>query len=274
MNPPALRPPSPAAAPGDGLVPFFALACAFTWALAAPLTLAWMRHAPPPAWAVPLAGLSAFGPAAAAALVARRRGGAGQIVRPFVCAPKWVLLGLFAPMALHLVARALDVALGATPTRWLYLPETSEHVAALVVFSLGEEPGWRGFAHRRAAAAWGPVSGALGVGAVWGVWHLAYCVQPATGAFSATAFGLGIVELCLYAVVVAWLYERSGRAMAAAMAIHAGGHLDNINRAAALEPRFRVLHLLVVAAAAGLAARSLRRAVKPVDESVEAPSTD
>ena len=45
------------------VVVFFALACAITWLCDAPLALAWARGAVPPAYALPLTGLGAFGPA-------------------------------------------------------------------------------------------------------------------------------------------------------------------------------------------------------------------
>ena len=52
---------------------FLALACAFTWALATPMALAWWRQVTPPPYAVPCAGLSAFGPLFAALVVSRPR---------------------------------------------------------------------------------------------------------------------------------------------------------------------------------------------------------
>ncbi|MBV9946825.1 MAG: hypothetical protein JOZ69_08260 [Myxococcales bacterium] len=38
---------------------FFALACTITWALDAPLALAWFTGTPPPPYAMPLVGLGA-----------------------------------------------------------------------------------------------------------------------------------------------------------------------------------------------------------------------
>jgi hypothetical protein len=102
------------------------------------------------------------------------------------------------------------------------------------------------------------VRGSLVLGAVWGLWHLLYCVTP-SGSFDATAFGFGLIELSLYSIVFAWIFERASRNLAVAIALHAGGHLDNLHRAPESDLRVRVLYLVVVAAAALLAARSLRR---------------
>ena len=43
--------------------------------------------------------------------------------------------------------------------------------------------------------------------------------------------GEAVVELALYSVIIAWFLERSGGGVWLAIAIHAGAHLDNVNRA-------------------------------------------
>ncbi len=245
--------------PRSGVPAYFALACGLTWACAAPLSLCWLRHVPPPPFALALAGLSAFGPLLAALVVARRQRALRDVFGRWRANPLWMVLALFTPMALHLVANGLEVALGGTPAQWLYLPATGEHIAALVVFSIGEEFGWRGFAHPRLVAQHGSVKGTLLLGLLWGLWHLGYQVQP-DGTVDSLRFALMLVELPLYSLVIAWVFERANRSMAVAIAFHAGGHLDNVQRAPASELRLFVLHLFVVAVAALFAARSLSRA--------------
>lgn len=49
-------------------------------------------------------------------------------------------------MAAHLIATVLELALGGPPAQWLYFPDRPERIAAPVIFSVGEELGWRGFA--------------------------------------------------------------------------------------------------------------------------------
>lgn len=239
------------------LAVFFFLACAITWGLAAPLALAWIEQVDPPGYALALAGLSAFGPTLAAVLLARREGRLRAIFSRWRTHPGWIVLALFTPMALHMVANALELALGGRPAEWVYLPVTSAHVAALVVFSLGEELGWRGYAHPRVTARLGMVRGSLVLGAVWGVWHLAYYVTP-SGSFDALGFGLCLVELPPYALVFAWIFERASRSMGVAIALHAGAHLDNLHRAPESELRVRVLYLVVVVVAGLCAGCALR----------------
>lgn len=92
----------------------------------------------------------------------------------------------------------IAAALGWQASAWVSLPVEPQHVAALVVFSIGEEFGY------------------------------------------------------------AWFLERGGGSLAIALALHAGAHLDNVNRLPARDLGVRVFTLIVVAVAALLAARSLR----------------
>ena len=56
---------------------------------------------------------------------------------------------------------------------------------------------------------------------------------------------------------MAWMFERGNRSIAVAIAIHAGEHLDNVNRAPETELRLRVLRMVVLTVVAAMAARSL-----------------
>ena len=65
------------------------------------------------------------------------------------------------------------------------------------------------------------------------------------------------LELPLYSLLIAWVFERSNRSMAVAIAFHAGAHLDHIERAPRSDLRLHALHLVVLAVIAVFAARSL-----------------
>jgi membrane protease YdiL (CAAX protease family) len=257
------RPPSGAA----GTYAFFALACGITWLLALPAAAAWMHHRTPLRSAVACAGLSAFGPLLAALAIAGPRRQLGQVFGRWRTRPAWILLALVAAPLVHLVATALFVASGGHPTQWFHPPGTPEAVAALVVFPLGEEFGWRGFAHPRMVDRFGPVRGCLIVGAVWGLWHLVYSVTPEAAGFDGFAFALTVVELPLYALLIGWVFERANRSMAVAIAFHLGAHLDHIERAPRTDLRLHLLHVAVLTASAAFAARSLHRQRPPSERS-------
>ncbi len=242
----------------DGLVGFFVLACALTWVLALPTSLAWLEQRAPSPLAVTGAGLSAFGPLFAVLFIAGRKRQLGAVFGRWRTHVGWVVLALALPIALRTLAIALSAALGETPSRWFYPPSTPEAMAALVVFPLGEEFGWRGYAYPRLFGRFGAVGASLVLGLVWGVWHLGYSIAP-TGEVDLFRFAFGVVELPLYSVILTWIFERGGRSMAIAIAFHAAAHIDHIELAPTAELCLHLSHLLVVAVAAGFAARALRK---------------
>jgi len=254
---------------------FLALACAITWALDLPMVLAWMTHSTPPPYALPLVGLGALGPTfAALALGLYRhdlRATFGRWRAPSVsmgpqAAPNpgalraptvWIIIALLLPAAIHLPATLLEVALGGHPERWFYYPNKPEFVVAMFVFSFGEEFGWRGFAYPRLVERHGPVIGNLLLGAVWGLWHLGMLFTAEKGAPTPFTVANYMVQLALYSLVVAWVFERGNRSMAVAIAVHAGAHLDNVDKAPESEVRLHVLRFGVLLIASALAARAL-----------------
>ncbi len=237
---------------------FFVLACGITWSLDLPLALAWWRNLTPPAYAMPMVGFGAWGPALAALVVAARRRELRGAFGPWRTNPLWIVFGLFVPLAVQLPATLIEVALGGHPAHWFYPPVRPEHFAALAVFPFGEELGWRGFAYPRLERIHGPVVGSLILGSVWGLWHLGMLFAPdPLRALPAVTLLIYMAVLALWSVVMAWVLERGGRSVAIAIAIHAGAHLDNVSRAPETEVRLRILRFAVLASVAAFAARSL-----------------
>jgi membrane protease YdiL (CAAX protease family) len=251
--------PAVSTAVGARVAAFFVLAFGITWALDTPAVLSALEHAQPAVPLMALAGLGAFGPTLAALGVSWRTGEVrptfGRWRTPLV----WIPAALGVTPALHLVATLIEVALGGHPKQWFYPPVQAEHIAGLLFFSLGEEAGWRGYAYLRLADSLGAVRGALIVGSLWALWHMGMWVIASNGAPQLSTVGFAMLELTAASVYFAWFFERSGRSLAVAIALHAGGHLDNVSRAPEDELRLRALRLVVYAAAAALAAWSLSR---------------
>jgi len=262
---------APASAGRHDLHRFFVLACAITWLLDLPLALSWWSQTPPPAYAMTMVGLGALGPTLAALIVAAPRRELRDGFGRWRTRPTWVVLGLLLPPAVQLLATLIEVALGGHPAHWFYPPVRPEHFAALVMFPLGEEFGWRGFAYPRLEKRYGPIYGSLLLGVVWGLWHLGmqYAPDPLRR-LPLWMLGVTTAELALWSVVMAWMFERGSRSMAVAIAIHAGAHLDNVGRAPETEVRLRVLRFVVLAVVAGLAARSLARRTAPAQSAAAA----
>jgi len=234
------------------------LACLVTWQLSAPMAFVIWSGATAPPLVVAFVALSAFGPSLAALALAAPRRELGEVFGRWHAHPKHIALALIVMPALHLVATLLEVAMGGQPAQWFYPPVRAEHVAALVLFSVGEEFGWRGFALPRLSERHGPVAAALIVGVTLSAWHF-FMWFTADGPPGLWAFATGTAYLTLASVIIAWLFEKSGRSMAVALAMHASGHLDNVFRAPASELRLTLLRLGVLAIAAFFAARALTR---------------
>jgi membrane protease YdiL (CAAX protease family) len=238
---------------------YYALACALTWALGLPATLAFLRHEAPSAAATAAAGLSALGPLFAALVVGLHQGSVRRVFRIRTSSSwmLWAALALLAPLALRLVAAVVTAGLGWQLSQSVYPPELPTQVAALIVFPLGEEFGWRGFAYPRLRDRYGVVYGSLFVGAMWSLWHLGYLVDMRTGELGWVAQLESLISLPLYSVILTWFFEKARGSLAVAITFHAAAHLNHIELAPRAEVGFHVTHLLVVGAAAAVAARAL-----------------
>jgi uncharacterized protein len=244
-----------ARSPAAGTLAFFVLACAFTWTCDLSWLLAALRGVEPAAYAIPLAGLGAFGPLLAALVVARCLDPGLRVFGPWRANPALVLLALLTPLLLHLVATLLELALGGRPARWFYFPDSPERLLALAFFSLGEEPGWRGFAQPRLLQRHGTLVTALLIGSVWTLWHIPMFLTA--GPLTIAGFTATWLELVLYSILFVWFAARSNGSLTVALALHAGAHLDNTGLASQEEVRLRVLRLVVLAVVAAFAVWSL-----------------
>lgn len=217
---------SAGSAPAWLLLQFFLLAFALMWVCFFTVALA-----PIPA-GTPLGQLllflGAFAPSLAALLVtARAEGAAGVrallrgVIEWRVAAPWYVLAASFTVIAKLTVAIIYRVAIGAWPRfgagPWYIIPLA---IAFSTPFQAGEEIGWRGYALPRLAARFGLARASLLLGAVWGCWHLPqFFIRDAdTYRQSFWVFVIGVTSL---SVILAWLWERTGRGLLLPMLLHA-----------------------------------------------------
>jgi membrane protease YdiL (CAAX protease family) len=215
-----------------GTLPFFAAAFFITWSLQLPALLAQRGVIPGPMerYLLPL-GLGAFGPLLAALIVARAEsGGAGlrALLRPLrirYLDAGWYLVALGMFGAIYAAGVAIYHLFGGTQAgSWVYPPDDAARVAALFVFPIGEEIGWRGFALPRLQRRHGALSASLWLGAGWALWHT---VMFAFQGMTLGLFALSFVNLIAGSVVFSWLYNRTRGSLLVAMLAHAGAHLNN-----------------------------------------------
>jgi membrane protease YdiL (CAAX protease family) len=220
---------------------YFGLAFALSWALILPMTLSTnlgiglLPYALPDALGIALFLLaSVIGPTAAALIVAgitEGRAGVGALLRPIArwrIRPHWYLAALLLDMAIRLLAFSLVLGPGllhGALGHWPLLVTTFlPGFAILLIPSLNEEPGWRGFALPRLQARYGPLGGSLILGLMHGLWHL-----PALGTIMLGPFTLAQVPPFLLTAIgitfiYTWLFNRTGQSTLIVVLFHAASN--------------------------------------------------
>jgi membrane protease YdiL (CAAX protease family) len=207
---------------------FAALAYALSWACWLPLALS-HRVVVVGGWPTHLPGL--LGPAVAAFTVALlARGGVGvRVLAARVTRWRigWWWLVAVSPLALLAVSLLAQALVGhSTPSladfgRINGFPiwgAAGVLVLLVVVNGLGEETGWRGFLQPLLQRSMRPLAAMLVVAVIWACWHapLFAILTTFRGFTPATLFGFAIGLVC-GAIVLGWLYNRTGSVLAVAV---------------------------------------------------------
>jgi len=211
------------------LAAYYALAFGLSWACWLPLVVerAVVR---PGAWPSHVPGL--LGPAVAAlavTAVVAGRGGLARLAPSFVRWRMGLVPWLVVTSPVVLFAATLLVT-GQRPA-WSDLGTMNgfpvgSPIALWILLTLvdgyGEEIGWRGFAFAHLRQRHGVAAASLMVAPLWALWHLPTFALLESyrgfGAGSLVGFTIGIAS---GALVLGWLYERSGRSLLAVALWHA-----------------------------------------------------
>jgi membrane protease YdiL (CAAX protease family) len=214
------------------VIRFFALACALSWLVWAPLALAscgWIDVAPSPY----LHLVGALGPALAGFVFASRDGRASlrQLIGRIVHAPPvWVAAAVAAPVAMCLVSAGTLAALGVHvdlsttghAAEYPTLGVASYAIANLAFYGFGEEIGWRGYALPRLEQRWGSRRATLFLAIGWAFWHLPlFAFAPGFASMGGLAVVGWLASLVTGAYLMSWLFHRSGGSVLAVALFHA-----------------------------------------------------
>ena len=220
------------------LVAYFALAYLLAWPLMMPILISqrgvgWVEL-PEAVLGVAFLGVTFAGPLPAALLMTGLtdgRSGVRALLRRMVqwrVGIGWYLLVIVGyPLvnlaALSVVPEAAALnALLSNPSLLvsMYVPGV---LVGLVFPSLGEEPGWRGFALPRLQRLYGPLLASLILGVLHALWHTpAYFVK---GAISDNGFDLGVylgnsLEIVAFTFIWTWLFNSASGSVLFAMLVH------------------------------------------------------
>jgi membrane protease YdiL (CAAX protease family) len=220
------------------LATYFLLAFAFTWFILSPGVAATLGLLNLAFEGTVLTIASGIGPLLAATIVTGATEGKSGVRKLFGCMFTWrvqakwwvasvgLLAGLFVMTTVlsSLVAGAApDASVG------IYLNGGNVIVVALLLLlgSLGEEPGWRGFALPRLQQGRTPLQATLILTLFWWLWHLpTYWTLPlALNAVEqygfVVAFGIQLVVLLALSLLCTWVYNGSGGAVLMPVLLHA-----------------------------------------------------
>lgn len=213
--------------------PFFMLAVGATLLLQAPLAAA--THgliAGTPEQFLPIAMLGTFSPLVAALVLSRRAPGGIRALfstlKPTSAPLGWTLVALAIFPLTYVVAAAVSRAAGGTDAAWLYLPETSQHVVAMILIPLIEETGWRGYALPRLLKRYDAITATLILGVAWAAWHVMMFLFATS---SPAEFSVALANIFVGTFVFTWLSLRTKNSLWIAVIAHAGAHLNNPSHA-------------------------------------------
>jgi membrane protease YdiL (CAAX protease family) len=224
------------------LAAYFALAFGLSWALVLPMTLSrniglsLLPYDLPEALGIALFILASFvGPTVAALLVAgavEGRAGVASVLRPILrwrAGAHWYLVALLLNLVIWVLAYSAVLGpalLGAAGANWRLLLTTFLPGVAfgMLIPSLGEEPGWRGFALPRLQARYGPLGASLILGLLHGLWHLPALGTILLGPLTPAQLPPFILTAVGATVLYTWIYNRTGGSLLLVMLMHAAGN--------------------------------------------------
>jgi membrane protease YdiL (CAAX protease family) len=142
---------------------------------------------------------------------------------------QWYAIALFIFLSIWLAAYSFlyngapFAALAANPMILLssFLPSV---LLGLLIPSIGEEPGWRGFALPRLQVAYGPVLGTLILGVLHGVWHLPALFTPFLGPFTMEKFIIFVLTAAAGTFIYTWVFNNTRGSVWIAMVMHAASN--------------------------------------------------
>ena len=209
------------------LVSYFVLAFAATWILVSPLVVI---ETFPRGWHV----LGALGPATAALVVTAAVGGrpalaefAGRILRWRVGAG-WFLVSVFSPFLLFVLSTIIVRLLGGPwPDLGRLGPEELIGFSFLagLLYGVGEESGWRGFALPRLQSGRSALVATLILTVFWALWHIPFFFYRFEfGAVQVVGFFVGLLAGAIW---LTCLYNSTGGSILMAAAWHTTWNLVN-----------------------------------------------
>ena len=142
---------------------------------------------------------------------------------------QWYLVILFVPLMIWVGAYSFLyngaplMGLISNPSLLLsiFLPNV---LIGLLIPSIGEEPGWRGFALPRLQKLHGPILGTLILGTLHGIWHLPALLTPMFDPFTINGFINFVLTAVAASFLYTWVFNNTGGNVWIAIVLHSSGN--------------------------------------------------
>ena len=237
---------------------------AVTFLLAAPFyvltALAYFHVLGGPAMGPVYIALFTFTPLASASLLTLRRHGRQGLKRLLwrvfdfkrTSACRWYAAILCLPVLISLLSLGVAVILGAgVAPAMAPLAALPLVLPFFFVLAAGEEVGWMGHAFDPMQARYGALGAALALGAIWAFWHVPFFVFMMPDPI---VMGARLITLVGTRVLIAWVFNNTGKSVFAAIVFHATGNalmitLPDTSTSGALGPLISCGVVLAAAAA-------------------------
>ncbi len=224
------------------LVAFFVLAFAISWTPTLPLALSRnigvgiLPYEVPDALGLVLYLVASFiGPSLASAIVltvTEGRPGVTRLLKRCVqwrVQPRWYVVALSANLLIWLLSYSALVGpalLTAAVRHWPLLFTTFLPYVAFYILmpSIAEEPGWRGFALPRLQQRYGPLAASLILGLLHGLWHVPALMTINFGPLPLANYVPFMLIAMLTTVLYTWVYNNTDGSVLMAMLFHAAGN--------------------------------------------------
>jgi len=214
---------------------YFVLAFAITWLIWSPGLMATWGWFELPLPFLVFFFLGTWGPFLAAVIVLYREGG-WEAVKAFLrrgldwrIGWRWVAVIIGIPLLVSALPLGVHLLLGGPPPAATLLTTPLMIVPVVATYFLtgggNEEWGWRGFALDRLQSArtglgWHPLVAAVGLGVIWGLWHLPLFFIEYTAQYHEPLW-LFILAAPAVSILHSWVYNGSGGKLVAAWLFHA-----------------------------------------------------
>jgi len=142
----------------------------------------------------------------------------------------WYLIAILLIPSSLLLGTIFTLFLG-QDVYWISLPVGLELIGLIAItfmytFFYGagtnEEPGWRGFALPRLQTKFSPLIASIILGLIWGFWHTPIYL-PQYGSF--IQYGIFLLNTIKIAIILTWLYNRTGGSVLATALMHTIGNI-------------------------------------------------